>query len=966
MINEFRGELLYNQETDKHFPHLTVQQTLDFAAKCRTCRARPDGVSQEDSSRFVRDLVISIFGLSAARHTKVGSDLIRGVSGGERKRVSIAEMAIAGAPIGCWDNPTRGLDSGSALAFTQSLRNSSDLCRATHAVAIYQASENIYEVFDKVTLLYEGQQIYFGLASRARSFFLEMGWECPARQTTSDFLTSLTNPTERRARPGYENKVPRTAMEFAARWRASQDHEIVQHGLRQYEIEFPPGDNTTKERFREIRNADRARINAKDSPYTISLGKQIQLCTIRAFQRTLGDQAATTSVIAGQFIMALIMGSLFYMQPDGTHGFFTRGGVLFFTITINALLSLNEINGLYAQRPIVEKHASYAFCTPMAEAIASVVADLPVKFLANVAFNLVLYFMAGLRKTAASFFIFFLFNFVATLSMSLIFRTVAQATRTVTQAMVIAGVLIMALIIYSGFTPTVPTMHPWFSWVRYISPVAYAYEALVVNEFKNRNFPCSDVVPNYPGFQYNQTDKPYFSCSVPGSVAGQLFVSGDAFIESSFQYFPSHLWRNLGILLGMIVFLCFLLMAVTQFVSTATPPAEVLIFRRNNRDALQKYEREDVGAWETDVPNATETIDVGTQRDVFLWKDVTYDVVVKKEAKRLLDGSAGWVKPGSLTALMGVSGAGKTTLLDTLALRTRTGTVSGQIRLGDESVRESESYQQRMGYVQQQDILTETATVREALRFSALLRQPRTISQEHKFEYVESIIRMLDMENFADAVTGQPGLGLNVKQRKLLSIGVELAAKPALLFLDEPTSGLDSQSSWAVVSVLRRLADHGQSILCTVHQPSSTLFEQFDRLLFLAEGGRTAYFGPIGTNFSELVSYFETKGARKCGEHENPAEYIIEVANRASGNQDWPELWKHDARSQQITEEVEQLFGQSQDQERTPDATVSYNTTFAMPFLFQLKQVTFRVFQQYWRTPDYVVSKAALGIFASL
>jgi ATP-binding cassette subfamily G (WHITE) protein 2 (PDR) len=319
-----------------------------------------------------------------------------------------------------------------------------------------------------------------------------------------------------------------------------------------------------------------------------------------------------------------------------------------------------------------------------------------------------------------------------------------------------------------------------------------------------------------------------------------------------------------------------------------------------------------------------------------------------------------------LTALMGVSGAGKTTLLDTLALRTRTGTVSGQIRLGDESVRESESYQQRMGYVQQQDILTETATVREALRFSALLRQPRTISQEHKFEYVESIIRMLDMENFADAVTGQPGLGLNVKQRKLLSIGVELAAKPALLFLDEPTSGLDSQSSWAVVSVLRRLADHGQSILCTVHQPSSTLFEQFDRLLFLAEGGRTAYFGPIGTNFSELVSYFETKGARKCGEHENPAEYIIEVANRASGNQDWPELWKHDARSQQITEEVEQLFGQSQDQERTPDATVSYNTTFAMPFLFQLKQVTFRVFQQYWRTPDYVVSKAALGIFASL
>ena len=101
MLGEFRGELLYNQESDKHFPHLTVQQTLDFAAKCRTSRTRPAGISEEASAAFVRDLVISIFGLFAARHTKVGSDVVRGVSGGERKRVSIAEMAVAGAPIGC-------------------------------------------------------------------------------------------------------------------------------------------------------------------------------------------------------------------------------------------------------------------------------------------------------------------------------------------------------------------------------------------------------------------------------------------------------------------------------------------------------------------------------------------------------------------------------------------------------------------------------------------------------------------------------------------------------------------------------------------------------------------------------------------------------------------------------------------------------------------------------------------------
>lgn len=127
---------------------------------------------------------------------------------------------------------------------------------------------------------------------------------------------------------------------------------------------------------------------------------------------------------------------------------------------------------------------------------------------------------------------------------------------------------------------------------------------------------------------------------------------------------------------------------------------------------------------------------------------------------------------------------------------------------------------------------------------------------------------------------------VDVKQRKFLSIGVELAAKPVLLFLDEPTSGLGSQSSWAVVSVLRRLVNHGQAILCTVHQPFSTLFEQFDRPLFLTEGGRTAYLGLIGTNSAKLIAYFEAKDARKCDEVEKLAEYMIEVASDANGFQD--------------------------------------------------------------------------------
>lgn len=168
----------------------------------------------------------------------------------------------------------------------------------------------------------------------------------------------------------------------------------------------------------------------------------------------------------------------------------------------------------------------------------------------------------------------------------------------------------------------------------------------------------------------------------------------------------------------------------------------------------------------------------------------------------------------------------------------------------------------------------ETTTVREALRFSAMLRQPKTVSKAEKYDFVEDVIKMLNMQEFAEAVVGVPGEGLNVEQRKLLTIGVELAAKPALLlFLDEPTSGLDSQSSWAIVAFLRKLADNGQAVLATIHQPSAILFQEFDRLLFLAKGGRTVYFGDIGRNSETLLNYFESHGADKCGEDDNPAEY---------------------------------------------------------------------------------------------
>jgi ATP-binding cassette subfamily G (WHITE) protein 2 (PDR) len=148
-----------------------------------------------------------------------------------------------------------------------------------------------------------------------------------------------------------------------------------------------------------------------------------------------------------------------------------------------------------------------------------------------------------------------------------------------------------------------------------------------------------------------------------------------------------------------------------------------------------------------------------------------HSIKIKKEERRILDHVDGWVKPGTLTALMGVSGAGKTTLLDVLATRVTMGVVTGKM-LVDGSQRD-DSFQRKTGYVQQQDLHLSTSTVREALNFSALLRQPRSVSKEEKLAYVDEVIKLLDMEPYADAVVGVPGTGLNVEQRKRLTIGVE-------------------------------------------------------------------------------------------------------------------------------------------------------------------------------------------------
>ncbi|KAF2258149.1 putative multidrug resistance ABC transporter [Lojkania enalia] len=978
MRKDFRGEAIYTAEVDVHFPMLTVGDTLYFAARARAPRHIPGGATITQYAEHMRDVIMAIFGISHTINTRVGNDFIRGVSGGERKRVSIAEAALSQAPLQCWDNSTRGLDSANAIEFCKTLRMQTEINGTTACVAIYQSPQAAYDVFDKVLVLYQGHQIYFGRTTTAKQYFIDMGFECPDRQTDADFLTSMTSPLERIVRPGFEDRVPRTPEEFAQRWKDSQEMAELLQQIEAYEQKYPVGGEHL-EKFKESRRAQQAKRQRVKSPYTLSYAQQIKLCLWRGFQRLRGDPSITLTQLFANSIMALIIGSVFYDLDDDTNSFYQRGALLFFAILMNAFGSALEILTLYAQRPIVEKHSRYALYHPSAEAFASMLTDMPYKVLNAISFNIVLYFMTHLRREPGAFFFFAFTSFVLTLVMSNFFRSIASCSRSLDQALAPAAILILGLVMYTGFTIPTKYMLGWSRWIGYIDPVGYGFESLMINEFHNRQFRCGLYIPSGPN--YDNVPENARVCSAVGAVPGQPYIDGDVYIDSAYGYVHSHKWRNIGILFAFMIGLMLVYLGATEFISAKKSKGEVLVFRRGHKLLKKSKSTDDLEADPSGRPVAAEntTSDaiaiIERQTAIFQWKDVCYDIKIKGEPRRILDQVDGWVKPGTLTALMGVSGAGKTTLLDCLATRTTMGVITGQM-LVDGRPRD-ESFQRKTGYAQQQDLHLATSTVREALVFSALLRQPAHVPRQEKIEYVDEVIKLLDMTEYADAVVGVPGEGLNVEQRKRLTIGVELAARPALLlFLDEPTSGLDSQTSWAILDLLDKLKKNGQAILCTIHQPSAMLFQRFDRLLFLQKGGQTVYFGEVGQNSNILIDYFVRNGGPPCPPAANPAEWMLEVIGAAPGSHtdiDWFQTWRDSPEYAEVQRHLAQLQYERSQQvnlERTLSAQKREDKAayreFAAPFVEQCREVTYRVFQQYWRTPSYIYSKTVLCVMSGL
>uniref|UniRef100_A0A2P2KCR1 ATP-binding cassette transporter n=1 Tax=Rhizophora mucronata TaxID=61149 RepID=A0A2P2KCR1_RHIMU len=269
----------------------------------------------------------------------------------------------------------------------------------------------------------------------------------------------------------------------------------------------------------------------------------------------------------------------------------------------------------------------------------------------------------------------------------------------------------------------------------------------------------------------------------------------------------------------------------------------------------------------------TNTDIVGDVSARLTWKDLTVMVTLGHgESQKVLDGLTGYAEPGTLTALMGPSGSGKSTLLDALSSRLAANAfLSGSILLNGRKAKLSFG---TAAYVTQDDNLIGTLTVRETISYSARLRLPNKMPWSEKNALVESTIIEMGLQDCADTVIGNWHLrGISGGEKRRVSIALEILMRPRLLFLDEPTSGLDSASAFFVTQTLRGLSRDGRTVIASIHQPSSEVFELFD-ILYLLSGGKTVYFGRA----TDAYEFFAQAGF-PCPALRNPSDHFLRCIN---------------------------------------------------------------------------------------
>ncbi|KAL0928880.1 hypothetical protein M5K25_000808 [Dendrobium thyrsiflorum] len=971
----------YISQHDTHIGEVTVRETFDFSGRClgvgtryelmselsrreRDAGIKPDpeidafmkAVAVEgQNSSLGTDYILKVLGLDICADIIVGDEMRRGISGGQKKRVTTGEMLAGPARALFMDEISTGLDSSTTFQIVKFIRQMVHVMDGTVLVSLLQPAPETFELFDDVILLSEGQIVYQGPRENTLEFFEFMGFKCPERKGIADFLQEVTSRKDQEQYWFREDQPYRyiSVSEFSSSFKTFYIGERLAEDLK---IPFDKS------------RAHPAALTTKK--YGMSSWELFKACFDKELLLMKRNSFVYIFKITQLTIMAVITLTLF-LRTNMHHETIADGGtyygVLFFSLINMMFNGMAELAMTVFRLPVFYKQRDFLFYPPWAFVLSYVVVKIPISLVESSIWILITYYGIGFAPAASRFFRQFLAYFsVHQMSLAL-FRFIAAAGRTMVIANTFGVFALLVVFVLGGFVISKDDIQPWWIWGYWISPMMYGQNAIAINEFLDPRW-----------------SKPNNAININESTIGKAILKSRAMFVDGYWY-----WISIGVLFGFALLfnICFMLALI--YLNPITNSKAIIVSEEEEcvekshtatmEDLSRLAERVKASARSNVVDTEMETTLRNSVRDRSTHNQVTRGMVlpfralslafehvnyyvempsemrkqgVEEKRLQLLCDVSGAFRPGILTALVGVSGAGKTTLMDVLAGRKTGGHIEGNINISGYP-KKQETFARVSGYCEQNDIHSPHVTVYESLTYSAWLRLSPEIDQETRKMFVEEIMNLVELNLLRNALVGLPGVdGLSTEQRKRLTIAVELVANPSIIFMDEPTSGLDARAAAIVMRTVRNTVNTGRTVVCTIHQPSIDIFETFDELLLMKRGGQLIYAGELGHHSSKLIEYFESiPGVSRITEGYNPATWMLEITSpiiEAQLNLDFAELYSRSSLYQKNQELIKELSIP-----KSGSTDLAFSTKYAQNFVTQCTACFWKQHWSYWRNPQY-------------
>ncbi|GLJ25062.1 hypothetical protein SUGI_0479520 [Cryptomeria japonica] len=918
----------YVDQHDIHFGEMTVKETFAFALSCQgfggqnkmlaevSRREKEAGIiPDQDVDNFMKglfqdtafktDYVIKSLCLDPCSNMMIGDEMRRGISGGEKKRVTTGEILMGSATVLFMDNITTGLDSSTAFQILNYIRQSVQMLDMTAVLSLLQPTPEIFELFDDIILLSEGHIVYQGPLNHGLEFFASMGFHCPERKAVADFFQEVTSKKDQQQYWAGEGQYRYVSVkEFA---KAFHSFHVSKKLLVELRVPY------------DRRKSRSVSVTSKYGATNIELFKACFSRECLLFKRNAFIHIFRTIQLS---LVALVTMTVFCrtrMQHKTIIDGNTYLGALYFSLMVILFNGFSELAMTIDRLPVLYKQRDLRFYPTWIYSICSWLLSIPMSLVETSIWVLMIYYVIGFNPQVSRLFRQFLLYFCVNQFGLALLHLLASLGQTMVVAFTYGSFSMVVIFFLGGFILSREDINRWWIWGYWTSPLSYAQNAIAVNEFLGQRW--DEPVGN----GLNQT-------------LGELVLT-------SRGIFPHYCWYWIGIgaLLGYSI-LCNVL--YTGALAILKPPGKVQSVV--SEEAMQEMYANTTGEDDLPIskgPEAAMTSPAPLLKEKqgmvlpfkplsLCFKHISYYIGMPEKKKqegfaadrlRLLHDVSGAFRPGILTAFVGVS-----------------------------------------GYCEQDDIHSPHVTVYETLIYSAWLRLPAEIDEETRKMFVEEVMELVELCPLRNSLVGLPGVtGLSGEQRKRLTIAVELVANPSIVFMDEPTSGLDARSAAIVMRTVRNIVDTGRTIVCTIHQPSIDIFEAFDELLFMKQGGRLTYAGSLGSHCSQLLEYFQSiDGVRKIEKGVNPATWMLEITSPAEEVRlgiDFAEIYQKSSLFQENMALIESLstpLGDSED--------LHFPTQYSQPFHKQFIACLWKQHWSYWRNSQYTAVRFFFTVSISL